>query len=70
MLIKFLLNSVRSQVKTGVTSIFNMSGIKYLNQEEATNIDLELFNEYKFSGEKFEDSLLSVCLLTEVSINS
>lgn len=26
-----------------------MSGIKYLNQEEATNIDLELFNEYKFS---------------------
>ena len=27
-----------------------MSSIKYLNQEEATNIDLELFNEYKFSG--------------------
>lgn len=26
-----------------------MSGIKYLNQDEATNIDLELFNEYKFS---------------------
>lgn len=26
-----------------------MSGIKYLNQEEATNIDLELFNDYKFS---------------------
>lgn len=23
--------------------------VKYLNQEEATNIDLELFNEYKFS---------------------
>jgi hypothetical protein len=23
--------------------------IKYLNQVEATNIDLELFNEYKFS---------------------
>lgn len=26
-----------------------MAGIRYLNQEEATNIDLELFNEYKFS---------------------
>lgn len=26
-----------------------MSGIKYLNQEEATNIDVELFNDYKFS---------------------
>lgn len=26
-----------------------MSSIKLLNQEEATNIDLELFNEYKFS---------------------
>lgn len=26
-----------------------MNQIKYLNQEEATNIDLELFNEYKFS---------------------
>ena len=24
-------------------------GIKYLNQIEATNIDLELFNDYKFS---------------------
>lgn len=23
--------------------------LKYLNQAEATNIDLELFNEYKFS---------------------
>lgn len=23
--------------------------MKYLNQEEATNIDLELFNEYKYS---------------------
>jgi hypothetical protein len=34
------------------------SGIKYLNQEEATNIDLELFNEYKFSGEcKHENEL-------------
>ena len=26
-----------------------MSGVKFLNQEEATNIDLELFNEYQFS---------------------
>lgn len=26
-----------------------MSGIKFLNQEEATNIDVELFNDYKFS---------------------
>lgn len=26
-----------------------MSSIKHLNQEEAANIDLELFNEYKFS---------------------
>lgn len=26
-----------------------MATIKYINQEEATNIDLELFNEYKFS---------------------
>ncbi|XP_068238208.1 NAD(P)H-hydrate epimerase [Palaemon carinicauda] len=27
----------------------NMSTIRYLNQEEATNVDLELFNDYQFS---------------------
>ncbi|XP_066965298.1 NAD(P)H-hydrate epimerase isoform X2 [Macrobrachium rosenbergii] len=27
----------------------SMSTIRYLNQEEATNVDLELFNEYQFS---------------------
>lgn len=45
MLIKFLSNFAKS----GTRSISRMSGLKYLNQEEATNIDLELFNEYKFS---------------------
>ncbi|KAK4309806.1 hypothetical protein Pmani_018567 [Petrolisthes manimaculis] len=27
----------------------NMTTLRYLNQDEATNIDLELFNEYQFS---------------------
>lgn len=29
--------------------ITNIAKMKYLNQEEATNIDVELFNEYKYS---------------------
>lgn len=27
----------------------NMSNVTYLGQEQAQNIDIELFNEYKFS---------------------
>lgn len=38
-----------SNILSCTRNVSKMSGIKYLNQEEATNIDLELFNEYKFS---------------------
>jgi hypothetical protein len=31
-------------------NIHKLSTMKYLTQEEAINVDLELFNEYKFSG--------------------
>jgi hypothetical protein len=51
MLFKFLLNSVKPKFNQSFKSMSQAAGIKYLNQEEATNIDLELFNEYKFSGE-------------------
>lgn len=33
-----------------------MATIKYLNQEEAINIDLELFNEYKFSVDQLMEN--------------
>jgi NAD(P)H-hydrate epimerase len=49
MLFKFFQLSVKSLAVNHIRNISRMSGIKYLNQEEATNIDLELFNEYKFS---------------------
>lgn len=31
------------------SSVRNMSTVRHLNQEEATNVDLELFNDYQFS---------------------
>lgn len=40
-------------------SNFNM---KYLNQQEATSIDSELFNDYKFSGERFWIIIVSIVL--------
>jgi YjeF-related protein N-terminus len=49
MIIKFLLGRLRSKGSKTLRGITTMSDIKYLNQDEATNIDLELFNEYKFS---------------------
>jgi hypothetical protein len=50
---KFLYRSVKLKIRSSVRNISRMSGIKYLNQKEATDIDIELFNEYKFSGEIF-----------------
>jgi hypothetical protein len=49
MIVNLIRNWQKSSNKNFFRNISSMSGIKYLNQEEATNIDLELFNEYKFS---------------------
>lgn len=46
-MLKFFISTVKSDGAKRFIS--RMATIKYLNQEEATNIDLELFNEYKFS---------------------
>ena len=37
------------------------SSVKYLSQEEATNIDLELFNEYGFSVDQASKFLKAAC---------
>lgn len=49
MFIKILRDFLKFKTASISRHITRMSGIKYLNQEEATNIDLELFNEYHFS---------------------
>lgn len=49
MLITPLSHFVLSKSLKFSRTISRMSGIKYLNQKEATNIDVELFNDYKFS---------------------
>lgn len=49
MLFYSLRSSIRLSSAKSIRKMSGMSGIKYLNQEEATNIDLELFTEYKFS---------------------
>lgn len=42
-------NFIRHQLQSRFIHTTNAVNMKYLNQEEATNIDLELFNEYKYS---------------------
>lgn len=49
MLIKLIRHFGQSNSTKFSRTITRMSGIKFLNQEEATNIDVELFNDYKFS---------------------
>lgn len=46
-----LLNGKEKCLKNDIlkTTIRNMSSVRHLNQEEAINVDLELFNEYQFS---------------------
>jgi len=51
MFLKYLINF--KVVKTQIlkqNNIHKLSTMKYLTQEEAIDVDLELFNEYKFSG--------------------
>lgn len=55
MLLQFVTRVSTPLVKNNLQSIArnyskSLKIMKYLNQQEATNIDLELFNEYKFSG--------------------
>lgn len=40
---------IKNQVKSNFLIRKMSSTIKFLNQQEAINVDLELFNEYKFS---------------------
>lgn len=35
--------------------------MKYLNQTEATNIDIELFNDYKFSVDQLMELAGTIC---------
>lgn len=49
MLIKLFRYCVLSNFISVSRNISGMSGIKYLNQDEATNIDLDLFSTYQFS---------------------
>lgn len=51
MIFKVLANLERSKIRILARNIHKVSSMKYLNQEEAINVDLELFNDYKFSGE-------------------
>jgi len=44
---KYLINTLSNKKRNFSVSPFNM--VKYLDQEEAINVDLELFNDYKFS---------------------
>ena len=38
-----------SAYKHSLVTSRNMATVRHLNQQEATNVDLELFNEYQFS---------------------
>lgn len=50
MIFKFVVNLQRNKIRIGTRNIHKKFSMKYLNQEEAINVDLELFNDYKFSG--------------------
>lgn len=50
MIFKFIANLERSKVRILSRNLHKVTNMKYLNQEEAINVDLELFNDYKFSG--------------------
>lgn len=49
-----------------------MATIRHLNQQEATNVDLELFNEYQFSVDQLMELAGLSCAhaIAEVSTNS
>jgi hypothetical protein len=51
MIFKFIANLQQNRVRILARNIHKVKKMKYLNQEEAIRIDLELFNDYKFSGE-------------------
>lgn len=50
MIFKFLRNLRKLKPLFFNSTIRRLSNMKYLSQEEAINVDLELFNEYQFSG--------------------
>lgn len=50
MIFKFLANLQHKNIRIVARSIHKYTSMKYLNQEEAINVDVELFNDYKFSG--------------------
>lgn len=50
MIFKFLSELQQKSVLIINRNAHKVSKMKYLNQEEAINVDLELFNDYKFSG--------------------
>lgn len=52
------------------TTIRNMSSVRHLNQEEAINVDLELFNEYQFSVDQLMELAGLSCAhaIAEVSV--
>lgn len=51
MIFKFLSKLPHKSVLINTRNVHKVSMMKYLNQEEAINVDLELFNDYKFSGD-------------------
>lgn len=50
MIFKFVANLKQNKIGLLASNIRNYSSMKFLNQEEAINVDVELFNDYKFSG--------------------
>lgn len=52
------------------TTIRSMSSVRHLNQEEAINVDLELFNEYQFSVDQLMELAGLSCAhaIAEVSV--
>ena len=46
---KYIANSIKIQIARMASTDAQNNGIKYLTQEEAINIDKELFNDYGFS---------------------
>lgn len=50
MILKYLVKNRVLKPKIVRQNFLKFSTMKYLTQDEAINVDLELFNEYKFSG--------------------